>query len=99
MSFAQDDLLLGGNNLTKVVGLEVSIFTALRLRFETVKHAFELLMGHAHDDLAKQRSKATIGIKREPEIACLFGESLDGLFIQAEVEHCVHHAGHGKRGA
>ena len=56
-------------------------------------------MGHAHDDLAKQRCEAAVSIERETQIAGLCRQTLDSLFVQTEVQHRIHHSRHRERRA
>ena len=69
------------------------------MRFEAIHDAFEFFVRDIEHDLSKQRSEASIGIERESQIAGLLCQTLHGIFVQAEVQHSVHHARHRKRRA
>src|SRR5216684_6492111 len=56
-------------------------------------------MRHPDNDLAEQRSKATVSIQSESQIAGLLGQTLYRLFVEAEVQDGVHHSRHRKRRA
>ena len=99
MLFREDDLFFGGNNLAQLLSFEIRIATPAGLRFEAIHHALEFCMRYAHYDLTKQRSKPPISIQRESQVAGLFGETLYRLFVEAEIQNCVHHPRHGKRRA
>ena len=82
MLLGDDDLFLGGDDVAQVLGFKIRIATARRLRLVAIHYALKLFMGHAHDDLAKQRGKAAIGVERETQVARLRGQALHSLFIR-----------------
>ena len=49
--------------------------------------------------LAEHLDQAPVGVPREPLAAGLLGQAVHRLIGQADVEHRLHHAGHGELGA
>ena len=54
-------------------------------------------MVDAQHDIAVHLDEAAIAVIGEARIAGALGQALDGLVVEAEIEHGIHHAGH--RGA
>ena len=77
----ENDLLFSGDDLAQVIGFEIRVASALRLRLETIEHAFELCVSHAHHDLRKQRREPAVSVERKAKVTCLLGEALNRLFV------------------
>ena len=60
---------------------------------------FEKIAVKAHHDVGEHLDEAPITIPCEAGILGLLDEAVDGLVVQAKVEHRVHHAGHRHRSA
>src|SRR4030095_15006294 len=97
--FGKDDLFFSGNDLAQVVGFQICILATSSLSFEPIEHPLKLFVSHAHHDLAEERCEASIRVERETQITSLFRKALNSVFVEAEIENCVHHARHRKRGA
>lgn len=54
-------------------------------------------MGNTHDDVAEHLDEAAVAVPGEPLVAGLLDERLEGIGVETEVEHGVHHARHGLR--
>ena len=52
----------------------------------------------AEDHVAEHGDEAAVAVPGEAGVAALLGQAHHGLVIQAQVEHGVHHAGHGDGG-
>ena len=91
--------LVLGDDLLERVGLELVVELDLLLRLDAVEDVLELLLGDVEDHVAEHLDEAAIGVISKAGIIAEFGERLDGLIVQAEIENGVHHAGHGELGA
>ena len=60
---------------------------------------FEIFLGELHYDAGVHLDEAAIGVPGEALVVHALGEAFDGLVVEAEVENCLHHAGHGAGGA
>ena len=54
----------------------------------------EAVMVDAEHDAAIHLDEAAIAVPGEARIAGALGEAFDGLVVEAEIEHGIHHAGH-----
>ncbi len=88
------------NQLLEVVNIEfgVKFHTLLLLDFldDHLKRVLILLaLGlHAQHNVAIHLHKATVAVPSKAGITRLLGQSLGHSIIDAQVQHCVHHAGH-----
>ncbi len=81
-------------------GVEFDAFFFLHLLhdgFEGVDVGLRLGL-HAEHHVAVHLHETTVGVPGEAGVAALFSEGSHGGVIHAEVEHGVHHAGHGCAG-
>ena len=69
------------------------------LRLHAVEDVLELLLGDVEDHVAEHLDEAAVGVISKAGIIAEFGERLDGLIVQAQIQNGVHHAGHGELGA
>jgi hypothetical protein len=60
---------------------------------------FEEMVFDAKDNIERHVDETAIAVIGEAGIAGAAGEAFDGLVVEAEVEHRVHHAGHRRAGA
>ena len=63
------------------------------LRFQDL---FEKLPVDPHDGASEHGDQSPVGVESETLIACLHDESVKRGVIESEVQHRVHHSGHGK---
>ena len=54
---------------------------------------------NTHDDVGEHLDKATIAVPGKARILRLGDKALDRIVVEAQVEDCVHHTGHGERSA
>ena len=92
-------LLEAHREVFQVVGGEVGVELGARLFLLLGEGVLEQLRVHAHDHVAEHADEAAVGVVGETGIAGALGEALDGLVVEAEVEHGVHHARHREDGA
>ena len=67
--------------------------------FASVQRALEQLAVEAEDDVAEDGEEPPIAVPGEPLVLAPARQPVDGLVVQAEIEHGVHHARHGHPGA
>ena len=96
---SENDFFLSRNDAAQLGRFQIRIFAALGLRFEAIHYALELFVRDTDHNFTEERCEAAVSIEGETQIAGLFGESRYGLFVQAKVQNCVHHARHRKRRA
>ena len=80
----------------QVVGVEVGVGGALALGvLRPVERFLEGVGRHVHHDLAEHLDEPAVGVAGEPHVAAgLFGQPLQRLLVEAQVQDGVHHAGH-----
>ena len=92
------------DELLEVVGGELGVLklgVAVAFLLEATDDGLERLMIlvrallHAKHDVAIHLDEAAVAIPRKTRVGGLFGEGLDGLVVETEVEDGVHHARHG----
>ncbi len=65
------------------------------LGFVLFKNGFEVVVIDVEHHVAVHLNEAAIAVIGEANVARRFGQRFDGLGIEAEVQHRIHHAGHG----
>src|SRR5262249_422671 len=63
--------------------------------FVVLQDLLEQLMVEAEHEGGIDRNEAAIGVIGESPVVGAPREALDGLIVEAEIEHGVHHTGHG----
>ena len=66
---------------------------------ELLQRVLELMMLDAEHDGRIHFDEAAVAVPGEALVAGIAGQRFDGLVVEAEIEHRVHHAGHGGAGA
>ena len=79
----------------EIMRREVNIAGGADFLFQGAECLFEVMMGHSAHHVAEHVDETAIGVIGKPHVACLPREPLDGGVVEAEVEHRVHHTGHG----
>ena len=90
-----DNRLEPFGDLGQLLGRQIGILPAT-LALRLIHDVLELLALDAEHDLAEELDEAAVGIGREARIVGQPGQPLARLLVQAQVEHRVHHAGHGE---
>ena len=67
--------------------------------FVLIQDTFKVAGVGVQDDFAEHLDEATIGVVGETLVPGQFYQALDGLIVDAEVEHGIHHTGHREFGA
>ena len=94
---ALDEGLVAADDRHPILRRELSIvFESLEI-FEVLEDLLEQLMVDAEHHIGIHLDEAAIGVVGKSSVARAAREPFDGLVVEAEIEHGVHHAGH--RGA
>ncbi len=94
---ARHRILVLADQLDPVVAGEVGVERVALAVLEGIEDVFEMMVLEAEHDVRIHRDEAAIAVIGEAAVAGQFGERFDGLVVEAEIEHGVHHARH--RGA
>ena len=94
-----DHLFVFGDDLAPMVGRQSGVFVDAGVELGVLDDLLEAMMVDAEDDGAVHLDEAAIAVPGEAGVAACLFEPGDGGVVEAEVEHGVHHAGHGDAGA
>ena len=86
-----------GRKLGVVLDLSCSLFL-LNNPLKGVSLSLGLRLEAEHD-ISVHLNKAAVAVIGKTRVTGLLNEPLDGLIVEAEVQHRIHHAGHGNPGA
>ena len=90
-----DFVLVKLGNALQIAGFEVGVeLDAFRLFLE-FKNFLEMRMIDFQNDAGIHLDEAAIGIVSKALIACGLGDTGDGVRVEPQIQHRVHHAGHG----
>ena len=92
----EDDLLELGDDLLEVVGGQVDVGLNAGLLLVRVEDVAEALGVDVEHRLAEHLDEPAVGVPREALVTGEGGEGVDGVVVEADVEHRLHHAGHGE---
>jgi hypothetical protein len=91
-------LEVGGDQLPPVLGAECGIEIHAAGVLQILEARLEARVGHAENDVAVHLDEAPVAVQGEALVGS-GGQAPDAAVVQAEVQHRVHHAGHGDPGA
>ena len=94
-----DDALELPDEVAQGGRIEVRVLLRAVLGLGGVQRVVEALAADFHHDPAEHLDEAAVGVPAEALVAGELDEPLDGLLVEAQVEHRVHHPGHGELGA
>ena len=94
--FLLDDALIRGDQLAESFRGQVGIGRGSNLLLFAFQDLVKLFTRHVHHHGAEHRDEPAIRIQGKACIVGLVGQPLDGLRVQAEVQHRIHHPGHGR---
>ena len=94
---ARHRFLVAADQFDPVVAGEIGVERVALAVLEGVEDVLEMMMLEAEHHVRIHGDEAAIAVIGEAAIAGQFGERFDGLVVEAEIEHGVHHARH--RGA
>mmetsp|Transcript_3411 Transcript_3411/g.14978 ORF Transcript_3411/g.14978 Transcript_3411/m.14978 type:complete len:421 (-) Transcript_3411:98-1360(-) len=98
LPFGFVNLLVPLNELPQVLRGELVVLRDAHFLLQRVDLVLEQVVLDAHDHVSVHVQESAVGIKRKL-LAGFGGESLGDVVVESEVEHGVHHAGHGDRRA
>mmetsp|Transcript_6723 Transcript_6723/g.17216 ORF Transcript_6723/g.17216 Transcript_6723/m.17216 type:complete len:986 (-) Transcript_6723:44-3001(-) len=90
--------LVLGHQRAQVGGAQLVVLLHAHLALQRGHLVLEQVVVDAHDDVAVHVEEAAVAVERKL-LASLDGQPLYHVVVEAEVEHGVHHAGHGDGGA
>ena len=96
---ALDDGLVFAHQRTPVIGLELGIRIEARVLLGDLERFLEQPVIDPEHDVRIHLDEAAVAVPGEARVAARAREAFDGLVVEPEVEHGVHHAGHRDRGA
>ena len=91
----RETLLVAGDQRHPIVGIEIGIEGVARPILVVVEELLEVMMLDAEHDVGIHGDEAPIAVIGEAAVAGLLRQRLDGHVVETEIEHRVHHAGHG----
>ena len=92
-----DALLVALDQLGPVVGGEIGVERVAVALLVVVEHFLEVIVADAEHHVGIHGDEAPVAVIGEAPVAGFLRQRLDGLVVEAEIEHGVHHARH--RGA
>ena len=93
--FLLDPLLEEAGDALQIVGVEIGVELDALGFLLVVQDFLEQGMLDAQHDVGIHLDEAAIAVIGEARIAGELGQALGGRGVEAEIEHRVHHAGHG----
>ena len=92
-----DEGLIAGDELGPILGAELSVVFEALETFVILQDLLEQLVVEAEHHVGIHLDEAAIGVVGKAPVARARRQALDGLIVEPEIEHRIHHAGH--RGA
>ena len=89
------DLLELLDELLQVVGVQLNVLLDALALLHSVDALLEEALAQLHDDVRVHLDEAAVAVVGKTGVVGLFGQTLNSLIVQAEVQDGVHHAGHG----
>ena len=74
---------------------EIGVMNRARLGLLLFQNLLEPLALEVHHDRREHRNESPVGVVGKPLVVRLADEPLDGPVVEPQVQHRVHHAGHG----
>ena len=96
---ALDDLLVGIDQVAQQLGRHLGVRGGAGQLLGGIEEGVELLAREFEHDAAVHGDEAAVGVEGEALVPGLLGQALHRAVVEPEVEHRVHHAGHGELGA
>ena len=90
-----EPLLVALDQRDPIVGIELGIERVARAILEVVEDLLEVMMLDAEHHVGIHGDEAPVAVVGEAAVAGLPGQRLHGQVVEPEIEHRVHHAGHG----
>ena len=87
------------DELLQVLGSQIGVGSDAAVVLHGDDGVLEQIAVETHHDVGEHLDEAAVGVPSEARVVGLLDEAVDGLIVKAEVQHGVHHAGHGEGGA
>ncbi len=94
-----DALLVARDDVDPVVGGQLGVERHAGARLVVLENVLEVVVFDVEHHVGIHLDEAAVGVVGEAPVAGLLRQRLDGLVVEAEVEHGVHHAGHRRAGS
>ncbi len=88
------DLLVERDDGAPVVGVKLRVQGDCALLLVLFERLLEFMMRDAEHDGGIHFDEAPVAIEGETLVAAFLGQRADGVVVEPEIEHGVHHAGH-----
>ena len=82
-----------------VVGVQIGIQGDALIILMIGQDILEIMVFHAQHHVAVHLDETAVAVIGETLVAAALGQPLNRLVVEAQVKHCIHHAGHGGPGA
>ena len=82
------------DQLFQIIGIKAGILGDALVFLGDFQGVFKGIMVQFQHHIAIHLDETAIAVPRETRVAAGGGEAFHGLIVQAEVEHCIHHARH-----
>ena len=92
-----DAFLVARHHVDPVLGGELGVQRVAGARLVVLQNVLEVVMLDVEHHVGIHLNEAPVGIIGKAAVAGLLGQRLDGVVVEPEIKHGVHHAGH--RGA
>ena len=89
-----DALLVAHDQIGPVVGGQIGVEAVALPLLVVVEQFLEMLVADAEHDVGIHGDEAAIAVIGETPVAGFLRQRLDGLVVEAEIEHGIHHARH-----
>ena len=93
------DLLELLDEFLQVVGIQLNVLLHALALLHGVDALLKEALAQLHDDIRVHLDEAAVAVVGKAGVVGLLGQALNSLIVQAEVQDCIHHAGHGLTGA
>ena len=90
--------LVAQDDFAPITRGQISIEHEILAVFIVLKDFFEIVMVNVEHDIGIHLNEAAIAVIGKALIARIFGQRLNGDIIETQIEHRIHHAGHGGSG-
>jgi len=82
----------------QVIGGQLNVIGNALLFLHGVNELLKVFLADFHDNVREHLDESSVAVPSPARIAGLFGDDVHNLFVEAEVEDGIHHAGHRSAG-
>jgi len=91
----QVDLLELLDEFLQILGVQLNVLGNALAHLHGVDALLKEALAQLHDDVRVHLDEAAVAVISKAGVVGLFGQALNSLIVQAQVQDGVHHAGHG----